>query len=50
MTEERVRVTSRGEPSDAAWRRSGDIAARILQNLAERDAEAEGRSSAPTAA
>lgn len=35
-----VLVPSRREPSDAAWRRSGDIAARILENLAQRDARA----------
>ncbi|OZB80307.1 MAG: hypothetical protein B7X32_19705 [Microbacterium sp. 13-71-7] len=40
MSEPRVRVTSRGEPSDAAWRRFGDVAARVLFNLAERDLEA----------
>ncbi len=40
MSEPRVRATSRGEPSDAAWRRSGDIGARILVNLAEHDLEA----------
>jgi len=28
------------EPSATAWRRSGDIAARILENLAQRDARA----------
>jgi len=50
MTVERVRVTSRGEPSDAAWRRFGDTAARVLQNLAERDAEAAARAATPSAA
>ena len=29
------------EPSDSAWRASGEVAARILTNLAERDARAE---------
>jgi len=33
-------IVSKVEPSDAAWRRSGDIAARILENLAQRDARA----------
>ncbi|MCK2031232.1 hypothetical protein [Microbacterium galbinum] len=33
-------VIARNEPSDAAWRRAGDIAARILENLAQRDARA----------
>ncbi|AZS46639.1 hypothetical protein [Microbacterium oxydans] len=33
-------VMAHTEPSDAAWRRSGDIAARILENLAQRDARA----------
>ena len=28
------------EPSDAAWRHFGDVAARILENLAERDLRA----------
>ena len=35
-----ILVPSRREPSDAAWRRSGDVAARILENLAQRDARA----------
>jgi len=30
-------VTCPREPSDAAWERSGEIAARILKSLAERD-------------
>lgn len=34
-------VTCSHEPSDAAWERFGDIAARILESLAERDARAE---------
>lgn len=33
-------VTSVGEPSDAAWRRFGDLAAAALARLAERDAVA----------
>lgn len=33
-----ILIPSRREPSDAAWRKSGDIAARILENLAQRDA------------
>ncbi|WP_162238882.1 hypothetical protein [Microbacterium sp. Leaf320] len=33
-------VIARTEPSDAAWRRSGDVAARILESLAQRDARA----------
>lgn len=32
-------VTSVGEPSDAAWRRFGDLAAAALVRLAMRDAE-----------
>ena len=35
-----VSVQVRTEPSAAAWRRSGDVAARILENLAQRDARA----------
>ena len=31
-------VVSVGEPSDAAWRRFGDLAAAALARLAERDA------------
>lgn len=34
-------VTCSREPSDAAWRKSGEVAARILENLAERDARAQ---------
>lgn len=30
----------RSAPSDEAWRHSGDVAARILENLAQRDARA----------
>lgn len=32
-----VIVTCPREPSDAAWKRSGEVAARILESLAERD-------------
>ncbi|WP_337004032.1 MULTISPECIES: hypothetical protein [unclassified Microbacterium] len=41
---------SRAEPSDAAWRRSGDIAARILENLAQRDARAAAERESSSAA
>jgi len=34
-------VTSVGEPSDAAWRRFGSLAAEALARLAERDALAD---------
>jgi hypothetical protein len=37
-----VAATGR-EPSDAAWRRFGDIAAQLLRNLAERDIEREAQ-------
>jgi hypothetical protein len=33
-------VTCSREPSDTAWRHFGDVAARILENLAERDLRA----------
>ncbi len=36
----KVIVTSVGEPSDAAWKRFGDLAAEALAQLALRDAEA----------
>ncbi|ABR10437.1 hypothetical protein MPMin1_gp07 [Microbacterium phage Min1] len=35
-----VTVTCSREPSDTAWKRSGEVGARILENLAERDARA----------
>ncbi|WP_205829337.1 phage antirepressor KilAC domain-containing protein [Microbacterium sp. B19(2022)] len=44
-----VIVKARNEPSDAAWRRSGDIAARILENLAQRDARSAAAKLAPRA-
>ncbi len=39
MTED-APVPCTQEPSDAAWRRAGEIAAQILENLAERDLRA----------
>lgn len=44
-------ATCSREPSDRAWRNFGDVAARILENLAERDARAAAKAeSTPGAA
>lgn len=40
----------RSTPSDEAWRRSGEIGARIMRNLAEREARAEAERLAAHAA